>query len=109
MLRARLHAPQENQHLYRPGRTAPRNQGSRRRHLADKLHAIRSRLHRLGAENLANQRQHVRLECVNHDLEIESELRRHRMCSHESNSMVADTITKNIKIRTYIKHKTKSH
>ncbi len=46
----------------------PRHQGSRRRHLARQLHALRSRLYRLGAENPAASRQPVRPEVVTHVL-----------------------------------------
>ena len=44
------------------------NQRSRRRHLDRQLHALRSRLHRSGAENLATPRQPVRPEVVTHVL-----------------------------------------
>ena len=63
-----LHASQEGQHLDRPGRTAPGHKGSRRRHLDRQLHALRSRLHRLGAEDLATPGQPVRPEVVTHVL-----------------------------------------
>jgi len=59
----------KNQHLDRPRWTETRYQGSRRRHLAHQLHALRSRLYRSGAENLATHRQPVRHEGVTHLLE----------------------------------------
>ena len=63
-----LPAPQEDQRLNRARRPATRNQGSRRRHLARQLHALRSRLYRLGAENPAAPRQPVRPEVVTYVL-----------------------------------------
>src|SRR3954465_14049142 len=63
-----LHVPQEDQYLRRACRTARRHQGGRRRHLDRKLHALRSRLHRLGTENPATTRQPVRGEVVTHVL-----------------------------------------
>src|SRR5450759_3573932 len=65
-LRTPLPAPQEDQHLHRAGRPEPRHQGSRRRHLARRLHALQSRLLRPEAENLATPRQSVRHEVVTH-------------------------------------------
>ncbi len=53
-LRPHLHASQEDQHLDRAGRPDARHQGSRRRHLARQLHALRSRIHRPGAEEPCN-------------------------------------------------------
>ena len=53
-LRPNLHAPQKDQYLDRARRPEPRHQGSRRRHLARQLHALRSRIHRPGAKNLAD-------------------------------------------------------
>ena len=67
-LRPHLHAPQEDQHLNRARRPEARHQGSRRRHLARQLHALRSRLHRPGAENPATPRQPVRPEVVTYVL-----------------------------------------
>ena len=43
-LRTHLPASQEDQHLNRARRPKPRHQGSRRRHLARQLHALRSRI-----------------------------------------------------------------
>ena len=64
-----LPASQEDQHLNRPRRPDARNQkGNRRRHLARQLHALRSRILRSGAENLAAPRQPVRPEVVTHVL-----------------------------------------
>jgi hypothetical protein len=48
--------------------TASPHQGGRRRHLDRQLHALRSRIHRSGAENLATPRQPVRPEVVTHVL-----------------------------------------
>jgi hypothetical protein len=45
------HPSQARQHLNRARRSAPRHQGGRRRYLDRQLHALRSRLHRLAAEN----------------------------------------------------------
>jgi len=67
-LRSHLHASKAHQHLNRPGRTAPRHQGSRRWHLDHQLHALRSRLHRLGANDPAALGQPVRHEVVTHVL-----------------------------------------
>ena len=49
-------------------RPKARHQGGRRRHLDRHLHALRSRLHRSGAENLATPRQPVWPEVVTHVL-----------------------------------------
>ena len=49
-------------------RAARRHQGGRRRHLDRKLYALRSRLHRLGAENPATPAQPVRPEVVTYVL-----------------------------------------
>src|SRR5258705_5413537 len=63
-----LPASQADQHLNRAGRPETRHQGSRRGHLARQLRALRSRLLRPGAENLATPRQPVRHEVVTHVL-----------------------------------------
>ena len=67
-LRSHLHAPQTHQPLTRAGRSAPRHQGGRRGHLDRELYAIRSGLHRLGAENPTTPRQPVRHEVVTYVL-----------------------------------------
>ena len=67
-LRPHLHASQEDQHLHRAGRPKAWHQGGRRRNLDRQLHALRSRIHRSGAENLATPRQPVRPEVVTHVL-----------------------------------------
>ena len=58
----------KDQYLDRAGRSAARHQGGRRGHLARQLHELRSRFHRLGAENFAAHRQPVRPEVVTHVL-----------------------------------------
>ena len=67
-LRTPLPASQEDQHLDRPRRSKARHQGGRRGNLARKLHALRSRLLRPGAEDLATPRQPVRHEVVTYVL-----------------------------------------
>src|SRR3954470_8992718 len=67
-MRTALPASQADQHLKRAGRSKARHQGSRRRHLARQLHALRSRILRPGAENPATSRQPVRHEVVTHVL-----------------------------------------
>src|SRR4030088_537271 len=67
-MRTDLPASQADQHLKRAGRSKARHQGSRRRHLARQLHALRSRILRPGAENPATSRQPVRHEVVTHVL-----------------------------------------
>jgi hypothetical protein len=62
-----MHSKKIN-NLDRPRRPKTRNQRSRRRHLARELHALRSRLLRPGAKNLATPRQPVRPEVVTHVL-----------------------------------------
>ena len=57
-----------DQHLHRAGRSEARHQGGRRRHLARQLHALRSRLLRPRAKNLATPRQPVRHEVGTHVL-----------------------------------------
>src|SRR5262245_36400219 len=49
-------------------RTKTRHHGSRRRHLARLLHALRSRIYRPGTEDLTDHRQSVRHEIVTHVL-----------------------------------------
>ena len=71
-LRPALPPSQEDQHLNRAGRPKAWHQGSRRGHLARQLHALRSGILRLGAEDLATPRQPVRPEaryrCLRYDI-----------------------------------------
>ena len=71
-LRPALPSSQEDQHLHRAGRPKAWHQGSRRGHLARQLHALRSGILRLGAEDLATPRQPVRPEaryrCLRYDI-----------------------------------------
>jgi hypothetical protein len=60
--------PAMDQRLNRPRRSKPRHQGGRRCHLARQFHDLRSRIHRLATENVADNRQPVRPEVATYVL-----------------------------------------